>query len=388
MAFGGLVRSLHKLFDILKDIGEGNELRDIRQDPDVTVKGNVTTLMSRFIITPTIFVDEQLRYMDKRHFKNLIKTELKLFAGMVVSAYRILVELMGMNPLMVARLMSKPSDLISFDTARRLSEIANEDSVSEILLDDTRLSLDFIPSTESVSPRKYYGLNGERINDIRTNELRDTFKPDTDMMILELQINVSGRQNGQNFNRIVRLPLIIYPLIKYIDAESLVKNMLDSNFGKTFLERYWDLRAGAISLMDFIFASDLVKKYKEKKITNENAIANELNKLDKSIIVKDILYNTHHFSRNFNIYIFEESLRVLIESELRGSLFKNKNKEKMMDDLMAFSVTFVDNEKEQVTIFIDDVPGFSVLNFNMLASDKKSDVAELAELFLKNQQPF
>jgi len=143
-------------------------------------------------------------------------------------------------------------------------------------------------------------------------------------------------------------------------------------------------------MMSFITydSSDLIRKYKARKLSSESDLANELNKLDKSYVIKDIIHDTAHYHKNFNIYNFDISMQTLIESNFRGSILKDKYKQKLMDEIFGFLVSFVDNEKEEVVMLLDEIPGFSVLSFDMLSKDKKSDVAELAEIFLKNQQPF
>lgn len=397
MAVGGLIRSFSKVIQILKDIGDGRSIRDITLDPDIAFNGKITRINSQFLITPQIFVDENLKYMDKKVFKKIVKTNTKLFTAFIINAYKILITINGYRPETVAALTRRPPNLLSGDTFRRISEITQEDSVSSIMSEDgeLKINLEFVPSMEARTARKYNPTIRERLNrnnhddvlrfNTNVKNMRDDLKTDLDIISYDLQLTLVGA-NRNSFT--LSIPIMIMPNIKYVNAETLVSNMVDSNFGKTFIERLWDLNAGAISLADFIFASDLVRKYKNKKISNENQIANELNKLDKATMIKDVLHNQNYFSRNFNIFIFDEHIRPVIENELRGSLFKEKYKQKMLDDLMSFSASFVDTEKEQVTIFINDIPSFSVLNFNMLDSDKKSDVAELAELFLKNQQPF
>lgn len=399
MAVGGLVRSFSKVIGVLKDIADNKDIKDIALDPDISFNGKITRVASQFLITPQIFVDEQLKFMDKKQFKKLLKTETKLFAAFLINAYKILISIHGYQVETVAALMKRPPNLLNRATFNRISEIMHEDSLSEIFSPDNKLSLDFIPSMEALHKEKFNPTIRDLSNRDYTDDpipssiksmknMKDELKVDTDIMSFDLQIEYAFNTPRGTSTRTVSIPLMIMPNIRYVNGETLISNMVDSKFGKTFLERWWSLRSGGTSLLDFIFAGDLVKKYKDKKLSNENQIANELNKLDKTTMINDVMHNRNYFSRNFNIFIFEESLRTVAENELRGSLFKEKYKQEMLDDLMAFSATFVDNEKEQVTIFLDDIPSFSVLNFNMLDSDKKSDVSELAELFLKNQQPF
>ena len=101
-----------------------------------------------------------------------------------------------------------------------------------------------------------------------------------------------------------------------------------------------------------------------------------------------MIHNKNTFSKNFNIYILDNSTIATINKLIKGNILKDKDKDSLTNLLMAFSVTFVDVENEELTMLIDSIPSFSVLNFNMLKKEKESDVTSLLKDMLNNKQPF
>ena len=226
--------------------------------------------------------------------------------------------------------------------------------------------------------------SGSRANKIENNT---AIQKDAAIFITTYEVQISVTTDSGD-ERVIVLPVVIYPNIVYTDSSSLINNMVDSNDGKGIFERVDDYRAGAISFSDLIFATDLVKQYKDKKIKNDNDFVKYLNKVDKITGVKDLLYGHNSFHKNFNIYIFDISTKRDIEKLLKGSVFVDKYKNKLTDTLAAFSVTFVDAEAEEVIILLDSIPGFSSLNFNMLKKEKDSDMKDVMKELMKNRQPF
>jgi hypothetical protein len=82
------------------------------------------------------------------------------------------------------------------------------------------------------------------------------------------------------------------------------------------------------------------------------------------------------------------SNKALIERELKGSVYVEKYKNKLTDTLAAFSITLVDTEAEELVIFMDSIPGFTSLNFNMLKKEKETKIEDVMKELVKNKQPF
>jgi len=381
------------LANIFKSIGDHEDkdvLKNLMKRRDLIAKGDIAKLVGNFVVTPFVFVDENLKYMDPNDFKKLVQTEIKLFIGFLSLAYRTLVELYGFQLRDVVAILNSRS--VGIDELERLRELIAEESITtDFVTDVVKEDGDLTIAQEAEYMRD---LIRKPLNHMQGsadyNRLKDV---SAFVNTVDLQFTTYGQVELPDGSRETRqltitVPLIIYPNIKFINAENFINNMLENDHDKRFLSRFWDWRAGAISLADLIFASDLVEKYRERKLSNESDIANYLNRVDKVTMVKDLINGTNSFAKNYNIYIFGQDKQALIESNIRGSLLKDRYKDKVLDKIMGFDLTFVDLEKEQVTIFIKGIPGFSVLNFKMLEKGKESDVEKVVKEFLKNSQPF
>ena len=374
-----LTKGILTIGNIIKNVA--NDDKDaLALEPDVESSGKITRLMSKFIIAPNVVVDENLKYMDDKYFKDLVKTELVTFTGIVTQAFSVMAEIYGVSPKAIVNKMGRGSKSYIGDI-KRVIELADGmehfDYFSD-LMDTTSL----LPANESIVNEKISNMthNSKMSNN---NYIQKDVAAFINVYELQLQFN---DVNGDS--KAVTIPIIIYPNITYTNANTLIANMLDSDDDKRFLTRVDEYRSGAISLSDLIFATDLVKKYKDRKIKNENDIASYLNVKDKTTAISDLLHNKNSFSKNYNIYLFDINKKATIEKQIKGSIYKEKYKDKLTTALFAFSVSFVDTEKEEVIITIDDIPGFSVLGFNMLKKEKDNDIKDVMKELMNNRQPF
>jgi len=373
MQGAGISKGLLLIGNVIKNVTEGND-NFLKVNPDIESSGKITKLMSSFTYTPNVVIDNNLKYMDEGQLRDLIKTELLAFSGILLQAFRVLSEVYSDKPSVIVNKMANHGkfqyrDLIHGEGLIRGNE--NFDYIMDLLEGDGPLPL---PGNES----KHASV------DIKNN---NAISKDVNMFVTtyEVQISVSTESGD---TRVIVLPVVVYPNIIYTDSASLISNMVETNNGKHFFERFDDYRAGVISMSDLIFATDLVKKYKEKKIKNDNDFSKYLNKVDKVTSIKDLFYGHNSFHKNFNIYILDIANKALIEKELRGSVYVEKYKNKLTDTLAAFSVTLVDTEAEEVVIFMDSIPGFTSLNFNMLKKEKETKIEDVMKELVKNKQPF
>jgi broad-specificity NMP kinase len=375
----GMSKGLLLIGNVIRNVAEGKD-DFLKVNPDIESSGKITKLMSSFTYTPNIVIDSNLKYMDESHLRDLVKTELLAFSGILLQAFRVLSEVYSDRPSVIVNKMANHgkvqySDLIH---GQGLYNAANEsvDYTYDLFEGEGVLPL---------SAGNEASWQGDEKPTTITNNSAMTKDANIFVTTYEVQISVST-ENGDT--RIIVLPVVVYPNIIYTDAASLINNMVETNKGKTLFERIDDYRAGMISLSDLVFATDLVKKYKDKKIKNENDFAKYLNRVDKVSSMKDLFYGHNSFHKNFNIYIFDIANKQAIEKELRGSVYIEKYKNKLTDTLAAFSVTLVDTEAEEVVVLMDSIPGFSTLNFNMLKKDKETKIEDVMKELVKNKQPF
>ena len=373
----GISKGVLLIGNVIKNVAEGKD-DFLKVNPDIESSGKITKLMSSFTYTPNIVVDNNLKYMDEGHLRDLIKTELLAFSGILLQAFRVLSEVYSDRPSVIVNKMANHGKVQYGDLVQGQNLYNAVES-----FDYTKDLFDGTGALPIAGNEANWG-GSDKANKIENN-IAASKDANIFVTTYEVQITVET-ENGDS--RIIVLPVVIYPNIIYTDANSFLNNMVESNNGKHLFERIDDYRAGVISLSDLVFATDLVKKYKEKKIKNDNDFSKYLNKVDKVSTFKDLFYGHNSFHKNFNIYILDMSNKSLIEKELRGSIYVDRYKNKLTDTLAAFSVTLVDTEDEEVVILLDSIPGFTTLNFNMLKKEKETKIEDVMKELVKNKQPF
>jgi len=371
-----LTKGILKLGNIIKALVNGDSIK-LTSDPDVLLEGKMTKILSKFIITPNVIIDNDLRYLDPTNLNKAIKTELDLFTAVYINTIQVLLSIYGVKPDVIIDKMGNNNALKNINAIN-----ANEsfDFVHDALFNNDGVLP--IAGLESKNHNNKYkaGYENTSADIIRTNKEGEKFINNYTVSCKILM------QNGDY--KILSIPVIIYPNIIYTDARTLIGSMLDSDVDKTFMDRLDQYRAGLISLSDLIFATDLVKKYREKKIKNKNDVAIYLNAIDKTSTIGDLLKGKKSFYKNFNIYIFDINKKPLIEKQVKGSILKNKYKDTFLDKLAAFSTCFMDEQKEELILFIDSIPGFSVIGYRMLAKGKYDDLNNIIKDLFNGRQPF
>ena len=379
-----ITKGLLKVGNIIKNVIDGRPALDV--DPDILVDGKITKLVASFIYSPNIVIDKNLQYMDSKTLTNIVKTNTLVFSGILIEAFRVMSEIYGVSPKMtVNKLASSNRDVIS--DIRRVEGLVTGkeevDPISDILKSEGFLNITVGAERKGPSLRERE-LNGGAIDKISNN---NAIQKDTAvaMTTYEVQLMVTDAKGNQ---RGIIIPVMVSPHIMFEDMEIFLNNMLDGDVEKTFLARLDEFRSGAISIMDLILATDLVRDYKDRKIKYKSNFASYLNAMDKTSSVKDVLHNRNSFSKRFNLYIMDVNMIPLVNKLVKGDIYKDSYKDEVLDKLMGFSMGYVDNEKETLLNMYDSIPGFTILDFKMLKKDKDSDVVDVVKEMMKNRQPF
>lgn len=371
----GIINNLLVVANGIKSVMDGDQ-ESLNINSDIISKGKITKFASKFLISPMIIVDENLKYMDAKKLKNIVKTEMATFTGVVSQSFRYMVEVYGVEPKIVIDSIGSPSGMDRISDINAITNLIAGDESNE-MIHDTMYGDGIIGIGENSTPVN----TGSKISN------NNYIQKDVSSFIntYEVQLDFTDKEGNK---RVMVIPLIVYPNIVYTNSETFIRNMVDGDANENIIERTHDYMAGLISFTDLILATDLVKKYKDRKFKNSNDMSTYLNTLDKTTTIRDVLHNRKHFHKNYNIYVFSESIRPTLESLIRGSILKDSYKDKLTDLLSAFSVTFVDPDNEELTMLLDSIPGFTTLSFEMLSKEKESDIGTVLKELSKNSQPF
>ena len=372
-----ITRGLLKIGNVIKNVIDGKPALDI--DPDILIDGKITKLTANFIYSHNVVIDKNLQYLESKTLGNIVQTEVLIFSGVLLQAFRVMTEIHGVSPKMtINKLSSNNNDFIS-DLRRGTDLIAGREEID--YFKDAFVGGGVLPISVGLEKVDSSNSHTGRI------ENNTSIQKDTSLALTTYEVQLTVRDKNGSERGIV-IPVMISPNIIFEDMDTFVNNMLDSNDDKTLFSRIDQMRASAISVLDLILATDLVDEYKRKKINNRNSFASYLNSMDKTSSLKDLLHNRNSFSKRFNIYIFDVNSMPTINRLVKGDVYKDKYKDEVLDKLMGFSMSFVDVEKETLVRFISDIKGFAVLDFAMLKKDKDSDIVNIVKEMMKNRQPF
>ena len=350
----GILQTSIKLYETISKFLNGErDLRDEALD-ELLVKGqNVVSVNKQTLFRPLILVSNTLSYTDISTLKTVIKTELNVYIALHIRAIQNLINLNGVNPgLAIFRVNTglNNDDFKSYVTAGLEKDPMGSKFDKSKLLEDA---------------------------------LIQTFE-------LELNNTVVDPVTKEKVTRVVRIPIVFYPVIRFVDIPELIEDLANGRTpDKSFKERWLDYRSGAISLSDLIFASDLVREYKAKRIKNNNDVAELIRKTLKVRGFEQLLTVRSKYKPRFIAYVCSIEDKMYLDKAVRGNIFQDKYKDMIMSLLFALEIGLLDIDQNKLTLMVDGLSGFSVYDLDMLKTKGNDvDINEIFKNILVSKPPF
>ena len=351
------ISPINILNNVLKSLANSTPIDNAGVDTNITalkVQGNVMTLMKNFIITPNVILSESLKYMDEGDLKSIIKKEISVFGAIVVDAIRILANVYGLQPSVALGIVND---------RRSLPIVGNE-------------AYDY---WKDLAENDFLFVNGYEANS-RTDKDELTkmeSKPvdiTKDINIATTKFEVQLTVNPRNGNKkVIVIPIFVQPRVFTVNSKNLIDSLVDNTVEKSFSYRWDEWRSGAISFLDFILATDLVKEYKEKRLKSDSDVAKLIKNKTSSNTVKALLTGKVRFDANYNIYNFDVNEKVLLDKAVQGDIYKTKYMKTLLSELHAFSVTLIDQNKQRIVYLTELNTKPSVMPIKFIKNEKTQE---------------
>jgi hypothetical protein len=297
--------------------------------------GNMMRVASKFIIRPVILINSDLRDNDK--IKNIIEYNTNVFASFYSMVFKALVDLHGLEPKIAFNLLSSDS----VDYLKGLEEY----SVVGGLEEGTSL----IAGCENKTPVKQ-----DPISQVYTRHLT-------------INISISGRSDS------IAFPVVIYTTVKFIGSKSIA-NLYSKEDGQNPFDRADDMFAGAIEFwQDFIFARDLIREYKQRRLLDKDEVLKALRERQYSSKLKQLNTDYAGFSKLYQMLVLTNDDIKNIKSVYRKTLNHDKTRQKFLDDSLSFSATLIDELHEYITIYINGLENSVGLRYKDLSKTNRSE---------------
>lgn len=235
----------------------------------------------------------------------------------------------------------------------------------------------------------------------RLSRVRDREKPGTelsqgrkDLLIPNalqrtVDITVVRRDAKDGSILTVVIPVTIKTQLIYTTVDNIINTMSPNSDDKSFLSRLDDYRASSVSFFDFVFASDLVKKYKHNKLKDKDELLKLMQSRKLSANSKAVDHGVVGFEKYYTMYIISKDAAVIIENFIKGKLKSNRHKESFLTQAFGLSVAVVDIDYERVKLYLKDLKGSTDLTFKTIVKKDKNDtnMDEMVKALLANRQP-
>lgn len=364
----------------------------------ISMDGSITRLLAAFTITPTFVVSKNLQGEDV--IEKLIETNIDIFSSYYIQAFNVITSLYGFTPMFAFNMLSSKG-AVGSKSGYQKNFFSMEDGES------LAIELEFLPIGSDVF--EHVGLEADprmmgNYNSTSKVESKNSstigFKDDKTSIstivnrALEIKITVSrsvekdGNKNNREYETII--PVNIKANIVYTDFKN-ISNMVDTKgVDKSMSYRWHEWRSGGITFKDFIFATDLVEKYRDNKFKDKDDLLGYINNRQWSANTKVLTSKAIGFNKFYGVVIVTKNELAVLESLIGGEIKRGKYRDELMNTTASMIINVLDMDREHVVIYTKDIQGQSVASFNAIKKRKgDKDSSELVEVFkaISNNRP-
>jgi len=196
-------------------------------------------------------------------------------------------------------------------------------------------------------------------------------------------------ETGKVYTRTMVISVLVKLAVIFTSKENIINSIEAKSDEYAFSSRLDDYRAGAISLTDFVFASDLINKYKNKKLKDKDGLLELIQSRELSANSKMLTNDFAGFEKYYNMYLVSPDTKAAIEKSVKAKLSTPNGKDRFLERANGLSVTVVDPDYERIQLMVKDTRGKTQLSFRGAVKKEKagSDYSEIIKALLANKSP-
>lgn len=326
--------------------------------------GSLTNVLGKYIIEPKIVVSRSLK--NHEQVEKVIEMNIDIFTAFYTRVFKILGNIHEQKIETVVELLSSKSEDYT-----SLAKIGFE-SYDNLLVN--------LESDDGIIPLKSNGVE----LDVSNEALEKSAV--AKMILREVVIKVNAKnQSGDKYA--IEIPILVRAAVVYSDVKNINRMLTVNDRDKSFWNRLDDYRAGSISLSDMIFASDLIKDYKEKRLSDNDDLIKDMEERSRTANTKLATDGVVGFNKYYQMIIVSGDDKILLERTLKGKLSKDKFKEAFLEQSKSLTLTTLDDDYERSVFYIKDLKGGSDVSYKSLSKpgNKNNEVLEVLKFVMGNQ---
>lgn len=367
--------------------------------------GSITKLASRYVVEPVIICTDRTRSSEV--IDKVLRLNTDIFCAFYSQAFNILTSLHGLEPRIAVDLLSTDnSGLISATAMKAIDVIAQEHDIGGAyreLFDKKSKFLNI--SMEAPSTGKFYTYyldddleaTAARAEARSMTKVKEVTDPELVLSTIfrTFEITLSPGMAKDDIGKAFVLPPIVIPItikaqVIFTKLDQIV-NMIEPNSRKkSFFYRLDEYKSGAISFRELVFASDLIKQYKQNKLKDKDNLLAMINRRDQSSAAKSVTHEgMNGFEKYYNMLVITSEDKEILDRLAGGDILKYNYKQRLLTEARAMTCTILDNDYERVNILIKDLQGKSDMNYKSLARKRENDIniADIIKAMSNNSSP-
>jgi hypothetical protein len=329
-------------------------------------------LINKFIIKPKIIINKDLK--NSEALKNIVEYQTNLFTSFYSLSFKTMVELYGVEPDIAFNLLSSETVYSSTDILRSgMEESEYKIDFVDHGVEESAFGLEeandfLIAGLEAKGDKKNKKSSGHgeavKISkDLKTGKIDEVY-------VRRLDMTISSRKNKK---KTITFEVLIYAGVKFVNSNTM-KLLYTKEDSQSPLDRLDDLQAGSISFWsDFVFAQDMIRDYKQRRLNDKEDVLRELRKREISSTIKRTQEGYAGFNRYYQMLVLTNDDLTNIRNTFRGTLNKARVKNEFLRTTSSFSATVIDDLRERVYIYINGIESDLDIRFKDLEKKSSSD---------------
>jgi len=373
-------------------VEQGLKNREKNMDMLISTHGNMTKLLSDFIVEPLVIITENASSNEITDKVAELTTD--IFASFYLQTFEIINQIYGVDAKTTISLLGTDNGVRNLKTSMGMGlrsaftgESADTQNFMKMLLGDGSVLTVEDSNSSNKNPT---GFATAKSTD-KFDKLGDTLGSALLQRNLEVTLDATFMNaDGSKYMHKISLPVTIRARVIKVRLSSLLLALNPSKPENNITMSFLDYRAGLKSLGDFLFSSKLIKEYKEQRLKGGDEFLAILNERRVSAVSKLATAGAIGFEKNYNSYIITDEDRVVINRELGGDIYTERYKDILIRALDGLSVSVLDEDHERLVVLTSDIRGMSNTSFKNLkrGKDKGADLSELVKALFNNRPMF
>ena len=396
------VNGIGRTFDLIKQVSGSEGPKGVEQalkqkeknmDVLISTNGNMTKLLSDFIVEPLIIITENATTNEISDKVAELTTD--IFSSFYIQTFEVVNKIYGVDAKTTISLLGTDNGVKKLRTSISNGIASAFGTENALGADFTKMFLEESPlltcedSRENKNP--IIGATANVKSSDRYDKVGDTLGSAILQRNLEVEIQAAfTNDGGSKYLHKIALPITVRARVIKVRLSTILLAINPKKPENNITMSFLDYRAGLKSLGDFLFSNKLIKEYKEQRLKGGDEFLAILNERRVSATSKLATDGAIGFEKNYNSYIITEEDRIIINKELGGDIYKERYKDLLLEALDGLSVSVLDEDHERLVVLTSNIRGMSNTSFRNLkkGKDKDGDLSELVKAIFNNRPMF